>query len=76
MQRVKLFILFITFTVSSCSTRPLKQQVAEEAIFYGTGINLGHSTEQCNLLRSRCDRFGYSEWENNDGATNCSCKDN
>ncbi|WP_039986670.1 hypothetical protein [Paraglaciecola mesophila] len=76
MQIKKLFILAISFTLGSCSTLPFKQQVAEEAIFYGLGIDPGHSKGQCNLIRSRCDKVGYSQWENNDGETHCSCKEN
>lgn len=75
MNVFKLISFSLVSALMGCSTLPMKKQIAEEALFYGAGVNLGHSRGQCNLIQSRCDRNGYSQWQSDDGATNCSCKE-
>ncbi|MDF0534430.1 hypothetical protein PY479_09100 [Shewanella sp. A32] len=76
MQKSKVFIALIIVMLTGCSELSLKQQAAEELIFYTTGITLGHNQAQCDAIHGRCNRDGYSEWTTEDGVINCSCKKN
>ncbi|WP_448566866.1 hypothetical protein [Thalassotalea ganghwensis] len=73
MKYITLTLLFLSLGCSSIK-QGIPKYVVEHVIENNTDIELGYSGARCNQIKNSCSTSNYSEWQQSNGDTACSCQ--
>ena len=68
-----LYSLLIILLLSSCSSRPLSEQIVGSVLERVTNTDISYNGANCPNIRRSCSASGYEEWYQKDGKLACAC---
>lgn len=68
-----LYLLLIILLLSSCSSRALTEQIAEQALEHVTGSDISYNGASCPNIKRSCSHGNYEEWYQENGKLACAC---
>ena len=70
---MKYLLLVVLLVVSSCSFRPLSEQISERVLENISNTDISYNGAYCPNIKQRCGGSNYEEWIQENGKLACAC---